>query len=99
MQRALQTYFSDLAAWEVPAGGLFFWLRLIRPQDTRRMLQRALERNIAFMPGEPFFVEDQEKICAIRLNFSHATPERIEQGIAILAEVVQQTIDSLQGGL
>lgn len=96
MQHALQIHFSDLAAWEVPAGGLFFWLRLIRPQDTRRMLQHALERNIAFMPGEPFFVEDQEKISAIRLNFSHATPERIEQGIAVLAEVVRQTIDHQQ---
>ncbi|EGH33259.1 aminotransferase, class I and II, partial [Pseudomonas syringae pv. japonica str. M301072] len=34
-ESALQTHFSDLATWNSPQGGLFFWLTLKQPLDTR----------------------------------------------------------------
>jgi len=89
MDAALQRHFRDLADWETPHGGLFFWVRLKHACDTRLLLPQALKRNVAFMPGEPFYANGIETSGAIRLNFSHATPERIETGIAILADVVR----------
>ncbi|MBP8220309.1 MAG: PLP-dependent aminotransferase family protein, partial [Aeromonadaceae bacterium] len=54
---ALQSEFADLADWQVPSGGLFFWLKLKKPRDTRPLLQPALAAGVAFMPGEAFFAE------------------------------------------
>lgn len=90
MQLALEKHFADLADWQVPKGGLFFWLTLKRPQDTRELLKVALaECNVAFMPGEPFYPDPEDGIGHLRLNFSHAAPERIDEGIARLAALVR----------
>jgi DNA-binding transcriptional MocR family regulator len=87
--RALERHFGDLATWETPCGGLFFWLRLKRSVDTRTLLPEAIERGVAFMPGEPFYPE--MPASTLRLNFSHASAADAERGLAILAQVLAQT--------
>ena len=66
MQASLQRHFSDLADWQLPQGGLFFWLKLKQPRDTRQLLPLALQQNVAFMPGEAFFPDPSGTwaICA-----------------------------------
>ncbi|MDF9393002.1 PLP-dependent aminotransferase family protein [Methylococcus capsulatus] len=88
MQTALERHFSGLADWSVPAGGLFFWLRLVENTDTLAALKVALDHDVAFMPGEPFFPVTEQRYPALRLNFSHATAEKIERGIALLSKVL-----------
>lgn len=89
MQLALQEHFGELADWQVPQGGLFFWLKLRRPVDTRTLLKPALERDVAFMPGEPFFVDPDQHHGYLRLNFSHVAPERLGEGLQRLAGVIR----------
>jgi 2-aminoadipate transaminase len=89
-ESALQTHFSDLADWQVPQGGLFFWLALKQPLDTRTLMQAALAADVAFMPGEPFFPEPDEHHGHLRLNFSHIDPQRLDEGLKRLAAVVRQ---------
>lgn len=89
-QAALITHFSDLADWNVPQGGLFFWLKLKQPQDTRTLLDAALANDVAFMPGEPFFPEPDNHPGYLRLNFSHIDPARLDEGLERLAAVVRQ---------
>jgi DNA-binding transcriptional MocR family regulator len=88
MQAALQCHFEGLAEWQAPAGGLFFWLHLAHECDTLAALHAALARNVAFMPGEPFLPAGSPRYPAVRLNFSHAAPEQIERGIALLSEIL-----------
>ncbi|WP_073526491.1 aminotransferase-like domain-containing protein [Pseudomonas fluorescens] len=87
-QIALETHFSDLADWNVPQGGLFFWLTLKRPLDTRTLLKAALAADVAFMPGEPFFPDPDNNPGYLRLNFSHIDPARLDEGLKRLAAVV-----------
>lgn len=90
MQAALEEHFGDLASWNVPEGGLFFWLRLHRPLDTRTVLKAALAQDVVFMPGEPFFVDPEANPGYLRLNFSHVAPERLNEGLRRLARVIRQ---------
>lgn len=92
MQQALTRHFADLADWEVPAGGLFFWLALKRPLDTRSLLPQALAQQVAFMPGEPFFVDPDRNPGYLRLNFSHVPPERLDEGVSRLAGVFREAL-------
>jgi DNA-binding transcriptional MocR family regulator len=90
MQDALQKHFADIASWEMPEGGLFFWLQLRQPLDTRTLLKPALEQDVVFMPGEPFFVDPDANYGYLRLNFSHVAPERLDEGVRRLAGVIRQ---------
>jgi len=91
-QAALETHFADLADWETPQGGLFFWLTLKKPLDTRTLLNAALANDVAFMPGEPFFPEPDRNPGHLRLNFSHIDPDRLDEGLKRLAGVVRQAL-------
>lgn len=86
----LSRHFDGLASWQTPPGGLFFWLRLHRELDTSALLAAALERQVAFMPGEPFFADASHRYPALRLNFSHAGVEAAEAGLARLAELIRE---------
>lgn len=94
----LQKYFSGLATWRVPPGGLFFWLRLQTEDvvDTRELLAPAIERGVAFMPGEPFYADPRTRENTLRLSFAHADEVAAERGIATLAEIVAARLNRLQ---
>ena len=88
-EAALQRHFSDLAHWQTPPGGLFFWLTLNRCIDTRKLLPKALEEGVAFMPGEPFLPEEVDSCGQLRLNFSHADEAQVESGLKKLAALIR----------
>ncbi|MDT4808479.1 2-aminoadipate transaminase [compost metagenome] len=90
MQVQLEQHFGDLAEWNVPQGGLFFWLTLKHKIDTRSLLDQALKQNVAFMPGEPFFTDPDANPGHLRLNFSHVAPERLGEGLRRLAAVIRE---------
>lgn len=89
-QLVLEQHFADLADWNMPQGGLFFWLTLKQPLDTRTLLDEALANDVAFMPGEPFFPEPDKHHGHLRLNFSHINPARLDEGLKRLAAVVRR---------
>ncbi len=86
---ALRRHFGDLASWQKPPGGLFFWLTLNRRIDTRLLLPKAIGAGVAFMPGEPFLPMAVESCGQLRLNFSHASEAQAESGLAKLAALVR----------
>ncbi len=90
---SLRRHFHGLAEWELPPGGLFFWL-MLDPDlalDTQALLAPAIERGVVFMPGEPFYPEPQACANAMRLNFSHADPAAADRGLATLAALLRET--------
>lgn len=87
---ALEAEFADIAEWQIPSGGLFFWLKLNKEIDTRPLLQKALAEGVVFMPGEAFFAEKNPPLGYIRLNFSHTEPDLIVEGLRRLRRVLEQ---------
>ncbi|MCL5024141.1 MAG: hypothetical protein M1497_12400 [Nitrospirae bacterium] len=68
---------------------MFLWARLPEGCDTKEILSRCLERNVAFVPGKEFFPDGSGE-NTMRLNFSNASPEKIEEGIRRLGEVLKE---------
>jgi 2-aminoadipate transaminase len=86
---ALQRHLGDLAGWETPAGGLFFWATLAPGADTAELLDRARARNVLFTPGEHFLARPDGPSAAMRLNFSHADEVAADRGLAVLADLLR----------
>ena len=70
-----------------PQGGLFVWARLPEGKDAQKLLQRAVDANVAFVPGTHFYPEGGHE-NTLRLNFSNSEVPMIREGMARLAEVV-----------
>jgi DNA-binding transcriptional MocR family regulator len=86
---ALQRHLGGLADWSKPAGGLFFWVTLRGGIDAQALLARALERNVLFTPGGHFMALGGAR-SSMRLNFSLASAEDAERGLAILGDLLRE---------
>ncbi|WP_323017794.1 PLP-dependent aminotransferase family protein [Castellaniella sp.] len=88
MLDALQQYFPADAHWTQPQGGMFIWVTLRDGIDTTELLQRAIARNVAFVPGAPFYAGVQAPVNTLRLSFVTVSEERIRAGIQVLGELI-----------
>jgi 2-aminoadipate transaminase len=89
MLRALAEHFPAGVQWTRPEGGLFLWITLPEDMDASLLLQEALRRKVAFVPGAAFYAGGGGA-NTLRLNFSYSAPEQINAGIARLGQVVQE---------
>jgi 2-aminoadipate transaminase len=64
-----------------PAGGLFLWPRVPNKIDTQEFLEKAVKEKVAYVPGNAFYPEGEGGHHAMRLNFSNASEEMINEGI------------------
>jgi DNA-binding transcriptional MocR family regulator len=89
MLAAMAKYFPDSVLRNHPNGGMFLWVKLPEHCNARGILLKCLERKVAFVPGQEFY-SDGSGENTIRLNFSNATPENIEEGIKRIGEVLKE---------
>jgi len=89
----LQTYMPEGVKWTRPEGGLFLFLTLPEGFDAVKFYDKALDAGVAYVAGE-FFYPDRRGKNTMRLNFSFMTPERITEGVSLLASLITRQIDS-----
>jgi 2-aminoadipate transaminase len=87
MLAALERTMPAGVRWTRPAGGMFLWLTLPDGHDSQALLDRALERKVAFVPGQSFHPSGGGA-NTMRLNFSHSTPAQLADGVARLADTL-----------
>lgn len=87
MLAALAEFMPEGVSWTHPSGGFFVWLTLPPELEAQALLKEAEEHGITYLPGPHFFAEGGGE-HNIRLPFSFLPPERIEQGVEILAKVI-----------
>src|SRR5919109_15881 len=68
-----------------PEGGYFVWLELRDDVDAARLLDRANETGVTFVPGTDF----GGPANSARLAFSFVSPEEIREGVRRLAALVE----------
>jgi 2-aminoadipate transaminase len=75
------------STWTDPDGGMFTWLRLPTAVDTATLLPSALARDVAFVPGAPFYA-GRPDTATLRLSFTTHTPDEITEGMGRLADLL-----------
>ncbi len=92
MEAALQKYMHDIASWNTPQGGLFYWIKFDARIDTANVLNEALDEKVAFLPGVAFYPEDCAERNAIRISFSEVSLEDIDTGINKLSTIFRRVL-------
>jgi 2-aminoadipate transaminase len=96
MLDALQRWCPADLSWTRPEGGMFLFATLPLPYDATDLLHLALERQVAFVPGESFHLHGAGR-NTFRLNYSHSSCERIEEGIRRLGTTLDQFLTNRSG--
>ncbi|MGQ9918659.1 MAG: hypothetical protein ACUVS7_14700, partial [Bryobacteraceae bacterium] len=72
-----------------PEGGANLWVRLPEPLDAERILPKAEEAGVSYLPGRVFAVE-RPQTGALRLCFAGLDPSAIEKGVRILGRIFRK---------
>ncbi|RKT56661.1 PLP-dependent aminotransferase family protein [Saccharothrix australiensis] len=88
MVAALPSTFPEGSRWSDPDGGMFVWLTLPGGVDTAELLPKALARDVAFVPGAPFFATAPDR-ATLRLSFTTNSVAEIGEGMGRLAAALR----------
>ena len=80
--------FPEGTVHTVPQGGLFVWAELPEGMNAMAALERAIERNVAFVLGTHFYPEGGHE-NTLRLNFSMPEVSDIRSGMARLGAALK----------
>lgn len=87
MVKALDEMMPKNVRHNNPDGGMFLWAS-VDGIDTSDLLKRSAEQKVVFVPGVSFY-PDRNVHDGMRLNFSNASEEKIQEGVLRLAAAIR----------
>lgn len=93
MVGSIEKYFpKGKVNYTVPDGGIFLWCECPEITDITPVVDKALEKKVAIVPGSNFAIDNKAPSNMFRLNYSSASPEKIEEGIKRLGEALYEVL-------
>lgn len=92
MIECMDKYFPAEVKHTCPEGGLFIYCTMPEEFDSSEVMKKALEKNVAFVPGTSCMIDDKAKYSTFRMNYSAASEEDIKKGIKLLGEVLHEVM-------
>lgn len=96
MLAAIEAHFPAEIGFTRPEGGMFLWTTLPTRLSALELFEHAAREKVVFVPGTPFFV-DGGGAHNMRLNFSNADEDKIEEGIARLGRIIKKLLNRTGG--
>ena len=85
---ALERSMPPGCTWTRPTGGFMTWLTLPPHFDTMALRDTAVDAGVAYVPGAPFYPDDQGA-NELRLSFSRLTEDELAVAVERLAGVIR----------
>jgi 2-aminoadipate transaminase len=92
MAKALTAHMPEGTTWTTPKGGFYIWLTAPDGVDTVALTAAARDRKVAYVPGRPFYSDD-EGAAQIRLSYSRVADDLIDEGMRRLGEVLANALE------
>ncbi len=89
MINSMDKYFPKNIKYTRPKGGMFTWVTLPEGKSSTELFNKAIKKNVAFVPGDPFYVNCSD-VNTLRLNYTNADTQTIKEGIKRLAEALKE---------
>ena len=91
MLKQLEMHFPEPVQWNHPAGGFFIFVKLPQNMDASELLGEAIEHNVAFVAGEPFFIDHSGR-HTFRLSYSQSGESVIAAAVAELGRLIKKRL-------
>ena len=92
MITSMKQFFPVQVKWIVPKGGMFIWATLPEEINATTLLEKAIEQNVLFVPGQNFYVGGLQGSNSLRINFSHSSKAEILKGIKIMGALIRDLL-------
>jgi 2-aminoadipate transaminase len=92
MLSALKSHFPGEFRWSQPQGGMFLWAAGPPGFDLQGAYDKAIARNVAFVPGRYFFAAPGEGLETMRLNFTMFDEQTLEKAVAVLGRILGEEL-------
>lgn len=90
---AMNKYFpKGKVEWTEPDGGIFLWCMCPTVSDTAEIVEKALEKKVAIVPGSNFAIDQSVPCNTFRLNYSSASKADITEAVKRLGEVLDKLL-------
>ncbi len=91
MLSEMEKSFPDGVSWTRPEGGLFLWATLPKHMSAQDVFDRAVEKKVAFVIGQPFY-PDGKVLNTFRINYATASKSDILEGIKRLSGILKEMV-------
>jgi 2-aminoadipate transaminase len=91
MLEQMERYFPAEVSWNRPQGGFFIFVSLPAHVDAAELFRRAVERNVAFVTGQPFFV-DGSGHNTFRLSYAQSGNDDTAIAIRVLGKLIKDSL-------
>ena len=92
MMDCMDQYFPSCVTHTCPQGGLFLFCTMPEKYDSKKVMEKALEKGVAFVPGATTMIDASASYSTFRMNYSTASEEEIKRGIQILGAVLKEIV-------
>ncbi|MCG8568518.1 MAG: PLP-dependent aminotransferase family protein [Spirochaetes bacterium] len=92
MVEEIKKYFPLSVKYTNPNGGFFIYLTLPDKISSEALFKKVIEKNVAFVTGDPFHIDKVEADKHIRLAYSNSSEEQIKEGIKIIGETIKSML-------
>lgn len=90
MIKAMEAEFPENVSFTRPEGGMFIWAALPEDMIALELFEKAREKNVVFVPGNPFYI-DGRSANTMRLNYTNCDEKTIAEGIGRLAGLIKMS--------
>ncbi|KAG6840389.1 hypothetical protein C0991_007019 [Blastosporella zonata] len=99
-ETAMKKHLSGLAEWVSPEAGMFFWFKLLLPDDgsgdggdsQALIAEKAVREGVLALPGTAF-LPNGRKTAYVRASFSLLGEEDVDEALRRLANVIKGARD------
>ena len=90
MLAAMEEHMPAEYVWTKPDGGMFIWVEGPAGVDAEQLYWKAVEQKVAFVPGKYFYINPEDGLPTMRLNFTRSDEQTISEAIAALGRVIHE---------
>lgn len=91
MAQALSRHLPPTCRWQVPTGGMFFWVEGPQDFDANATLPQAVAAGVAYVPGSAFYINAEDAPAhVLRLSFVTLSIDQIHEAVARLGAHMRQ---------
>jgi 2-aminoadipate transaminase len=92
MLKGMDELMPDSVRWVPPEGGMFLWATLPDGASSVELLEKAVQKKVAFVSGRAFYPDPADGLGTLRLNFTYPSDEMITEGLRRLGSVFQEEL-------
>jgi 2-aminoadipate transaminase len=92
MVETIEKCFPKEVVFTKPEGGMFLWGNLPYGISSMELFNEALKDNVAFVPGNPFYVNG-DNVGTFRLNYTNSDSMDIINGITRLSDAYKRLLN------